>query len=659
MVPEISDALAGAPNPAAPSIDVTGEPQPLGHSTGLWRAIVSGLATIGLTYGVSEVVRRTLLTGLSMQDVHLFHIVRGLASSILTAAVVGWTLLRSAPPLLTPAPAPWVAKVGLQRYEHSASWLVRMRWLVVVTSLTGIVVGIRVVPILSARSWWPLLATTGALAATNVVYGMLAQQEGRLPILQLQLCSDLAILTLLLHFSGGIDNPLSLLALFHVVIAGILLPRRDCYAIAAFAAGLYALLMWGELARILPHYPLLVMPTVMGSALAHGAGYGLARVGLHAGGLFLIAYFVTTLADRARHDEVKLCEMADQALAERRLLERALETAGVGLRVLDESLEPQWRNNRWIAWSAGAGRTFDDCAAKAARATRTDGRVRRVECSKTRDSDGGSAFLITTALIHDANHKVRQVVELVEDVTEQRQVQARLAHASKMAAVGQLAGQVAHEVNNPIAIISAKALLLLSNRRGEMSDKVASELDKIVKLADRVAGIAQSLLSYCRPSRGRRGRADLRAPIRSAVALIEQRAHSANVAIADGLERPLSAEMNTSEMEQVFLNLALNALDVMPEGGRLKLVPRDAAGSEPSHWVGAAIEDTGPGIASDQRGRVFEPFFSTKGKGTGLGLSICQELVESHGGRIEVDAAQGGGARFTVWLPASPEVTRV
>lgn len=656
-MPETADALAAASGTAAAHGNVPNETPKLRHS--LPRAVGLGLATIVLTYGSCEVARRTVLQGLDIRQLHLFHIVRGLASSILTAAVVGWALLRSAPPLLAPARAPPVARVRLQRYEQSAGWLVRMRWLVVVTSLAAIVIGIRVVPILSVRSWWPLLATTGALAGTNVLYGMLAKQEGRLPILQLQLCSDLAILTLLLHFSGGVDNPLSLLALFHVVIAGILLPRRDCYVIAAFAAGLYALLVWVELGRLVPHYPLLVMPTTMGSALSHDPGYGTARAGLHTGALFLIAYFVTTLAERARHNELRLYEMADQALAERRLLERALETTGVGLCVLNEGLQPEWWNRRWTAWSATAGTAFNDCAAEAARATRSDGRVRRAECSDTDDPESHSAFMITTALIHDANHKVRQVVELVEDVTEQRQVQARLAHASKMAAVGQLAGQVAHEVNNPIAIISAKALLLLSNRRREMSDKVASDLDKIVKLSDRVAGIAQSLLSYCRPSRGRRATADLRAPIRSAVALVEQRARSSGVRISDQLEQPLPAEINTSEMEQVFLNLALNALDAMPEGGQLRLAPRRATGSDPVHWVGAALEDTGPGISMDQRKRVFEPFFSSKGKGTGLGLSICQELVESHGGRIEVDSAPGGGARFTVWLPASSEVARV
>jgi signal transduction histidine kinase len=245
----------------------------------------------------------------------------------------------------------------------------------------------------------------------------------------------------------------------------------------------------------------------------------------------------------------------------------------------------------------------------------------------------------------------------VQEITEQKHAQAQMVRAGSMAAVGELAGQVAHEVNNPIAIISAKARLMLSGHRAEMSDKVARELGKIIELSDRVAGIAQGLLSYCRPSPKTRVVLDLRDPAREAISIISQRAKTSNIEIEPELDAELGPVLaNAGEMGQVFLNLLLNALDSMPEGGTLRVIglpePEPLADGRPS--IGIAIVDSGGGIPDEIRERIWEPFFSTKaeGRGTGLGLSICLGLVNDHGGVIELETPeQGEGACFTVRLP--------
>jgi signal transduction histidine kinase len=249
------------------------------------------------------------------------------------------------------------------------------------------------------------------------------------------------------------------------------------------------------------------------------------------------------------------------------------------------------------------------------------------------------------------------VAELVQDVTAEKEGQRRLLEASKLAAVGEVAGKLAHEINNPIAIVSAKARILLSDRRAEMSEKVVRDLDRIVELADRVAGIARGLLAYGRPSAAPRSTIDLHTPVRRALSLVQNEAARHGVRLVDDLGGPAPlVEASASEMEQVFLNLFLNALDVMPAGGVLAVSSHGESppGDRPTATI--AVSDTGPGIPEDLRERVFEPFFTTKeeGRGSGLGLSVCQGIVRAHGGEIAVEGGSGQGARFVVRLPMSP-----
>jgi two-component system, NtrC family, sensor kinase len=259
------------------------------------------------------------------------------------------------------------------------------------------------------------------------------------------------------------------------------------------------------------------------------------------------------------------------------------------------------------------------------------------------------------------------VVALARDVTEEHAAQARVVRAERLAAVGELAGQVAHEVNNPIAIISAKARLLLRDGHDVLPPKAAQEIGKIAELADRVARIAQGLLSYCRPAPGARVPLDVRLPIRRALAYVEARARGDGVLIHDELpERLPPLYANAAELEQVFLNLFLNALDAMPGGGRLRVsatigatLPPGAlraasadGGDRTAEALTVSVGDTGAGIPPGILTRVFEPFLTTKGgKGSGLGLSICQGIVRSHGGEIDVGNAAGGGTVVTLTLP--------
>ena len=643
-------------------------------------SLVLALTAVALIFIVYEIVEQTWLADTDRQVLHRLHIARGIGSSVVAAVLAGWIIFRNAPPLLASVATEeeWVeqAAFGLQKSEvNYAAWFIRMRWIAVVVAATLVITCVRIVPLLPGTLLWPLLLTLGALAASNVCY-MLVSARGDWDrwFLQVQIYGDLVALTVLLHFSGGIENPLSVIMLLHVIIGGIILARWQCYMVAVVGSILFGLLALLEAAHVVEHYTLEIIPHVASDEriqhAAHEPLYVSVRVVLQSSLLFLAAYFVTAVTARLRMHEVQLKHMATRALAESQLLERSLDTTGAALRVLGPDLQPRWSNTRWQAWFGprGSGSSMIerlDGAESAARQTFRDGRTRQTELegdeNGTRGSDDprGDArcFQITTAPLRDSAGSVHQVVELAQDITEQKRTQSQLIRAGQFAAVGELAGQVAHEVNNPIAIIGAKSRLLLSDQRDEMSDSIAEELGKIIDLSDRVARIAQGLLSYCRTSGAARTPLDIRIPVRTALAMIEQPANSTGVRILASLPDDLPCvHANQQEMEQVFLNLLLNALDAMPDGGTLtiaarhELSPGDGGGA-----VTVVVEDTGCGVPSSARDHVFRPFFTTKklGRGTGLGLPICQGLIASHGGKITPTSQEGQGTQVTVTLPGT------
>ncbi len=642
--------------------------------------VLIAIAGTAMVFGLYDVIERTWLRQMDPHILSAIHLARGLVGSVVAAVIVGWLVMRASPSLLVRAPSEdeWVRGARLDeadRIANYARWFILMRWVTVVVAVVLVFITVKITGLLSEAAWWPLIATIGALATLNILYMTLLRRD-RPPswLMPMQVYLDLVLLTMLLHFSGGIENPISLLVLFHVIIGGVVLRRPQSFHVATAAIALFGLMAALEWSGRVDHYTLLIFPHFKDAEGLHHAAfqpmYVVSRIGLQAVVLLLTAYFVTTLTERLRYDERQLEGLARLALTERRLLERSLETTATALRVVDREIRCLWVNQQWIRWFGEAGpgevpRDYGGLSTNECLAGKVlqDGQARIIELTApttqlNMKTAGGTAktFRLTAAPLPDREGNITQVVEMAQDITDQKHAQAQMLRAGKLAAVGELAGQVAHEVNNPIAIISAKTRLLLSDPAQTIPEKVRHELEKVVVLSDRVAKIAQGLLSYCRPSVARRTRMDLRDPIRRALALVMQPAATRGIEIRDDLpSQPLQVNANPDEMEQVFLNLLLNALDAMLHGGRLTVTASNTAGTLPDGrpCLSASVTDNGVGIETEVCERVFEPFFTTKdpGKGTGLGLSICQGLIRSHGGEIDVTSQPGKGTRMTIRLP--------
>jgi len=228
---------------------------------------------------------------------------------------------------------------------------------------------------------------------------------------------------------------------------------------------------------------------------------------------------------------------------------------------------------------------------------------------------------------------------------EQRERLRRMSRADRLATIGELAAGAAHEIRNPLTAIKSTLQYLQSKHGDETSRKL---LAAAIQETDRIDEIVSALLSFSRPTEIRKERHDLREILEEGLDLISFEARTHKVAVRREFpEAPLSIQGDKSQLKQLFLNIFLNALQAMPNGGEMKVEARRKEGQK----AVVAVADTGEGIPEENLDRIFDPFFTTKKSGTGLGLSIGYNIAKSHRGEIEVKSRVGQGTTILISLP--------
>jgi signal transduction histidine kinase len=236
---------------------------------------------------------------------------------------------------------------------------------------------------------------------------------------------------------------------------------------------------------------------------------------------------------------------------------------------------------------------------------------------------------------------------IFDDITDRAELEQRLVQADKLSSIGLLAAGVAHEVNTPLAVISTYAQMLAKQVSDDSQKSMI--LDKIAKQTFRASEIVNSLLNFSRTSTTSLGDVNLNRVIQETLSLLEHQLQKSGIQVKTDFDPGLPpVHGNAGQLQQVFLNLVLNARDAMSAGGALE-VRTWAEGS----GARAEVADTGHGIAPEHLHRIYDPFFTTKAvrKGTGLGLSVTYGIIQEHGGSIEVFNRPGGGATFRLELP--------
>lgn len=242
---------------------------------------------------------------------------------------------------------------------------------------------------------------------------------------------------------------------------------------------------------------------------------------------------------------------------------------------------------------------------------------------------------------------------LIRDVSEMRHLEAELRRREKMVALGKLAAGVAHELRNPLSSIKGYATYF-----GQLFPKGSDEqkgAELMVDEVERMGRAITDLINLSRPSDIRPQLCDLRLLADEALRLIQQDANSRNVKLClDAAPVLPEALVDPDRMRQVLLNLCLNALEAMPEGGTLTLRLHSEILNEEEGFITLTVSDTGLGIALEDQARVFDPYFTTKGQGTGLGLATVVSILEAHEAHIRLESTEGEGTIFYVRIPLPP-----
>jgi PAS domain S-box-containing protein len=269
-------------------------------------------------------------------------------------------------------------------------------------------------------------------------------------------------------------------------------------------------------------------------------------------------------------------------------------------------------------------------------------------------SSGKKIFDIVKTPLLDNQMNPYGTIVVFEDITEKISLQQQLLTSEKLASIGLLSAGVAHEINTPLTGISSYVQILQKKLSASSHTKI---LEKIDTQTERVARIVKNLLNFARnPSESTFFQTDLKESLQSIVSLIDYKLKNLNIALEINLSALKPIWIQEERLQQVFINIILNAIDAMPNGGTLsiELLKLD-------NLAVVKIADTGTGIDPQHLPHIFDPFFTTKGlgKGTGLGLSISYAIIQEHEGRITVDSELGKGSTFSIYIPMNLDKTKV
>ena len=274
----------------------------------------------------------------------------------------------------------------------------------------------------------------------------------------------------------------------------------------------------------------------------------------------------------------------------------------------------------------------------------------------------GTEFPVEISLSHVALPDGGAAMAFITDITERKRVEGQLQRQrevlyqnEKLAALGTMAAGIAHEMNNPLGIITARIeLMLLDAEQEHLPAQVLDDLQVLHRASQRVARIAASLRSFARHTPGDRVPLDINGIVEESVQLLQKPLASDNVQIVASLDRTLPPILgDASTLHQVLMNLLTNAREAMPGGGQIRI---ETAPAERPGWLRLLVADTGPGIPAEEVAKIFDPFFTTKRTGTGLGLSVTYGIIQEHGGTVDVQSRPGAGTTFILSFPTTSRV---
>jgi two-component system sensor histidine kinase PilS (NtrC family) len=520
-------------------------------------------------------------------------------------------------------------------------------------------------------------ATRGLYAAlvaaflTTVAFGALHRQLARVgSFAAVQIPVDVGIVTALVYFSGGDQSVFAFLYVLVVVFGGMLAERRGAFGAAALSAAAHGAVLLAVREGLVPDY---------GGSVSTAGALLLATWSVHAGALFVVALLASHLSRELSRVDEQLGASESRLHLLRSLHERTVESLMSGLLTTDvqgriTSFNREAERITGVAVSEALGRDIED-ALPGARARVVDpvaeglARPKLRERMAYRSRAGGELHLgLSGSMLLDEKGCPIGTVVIFQDVTRVVEMEAELRRSERLAATGRLAADIAHEVRNPLAAISGSVQMLLDEAGARGPEERYRLTDIVMRETDRLNTLITDFLHYAHPPAPRPEPVDLARTV-AEVAEMFAATGRPDVKLEQQVAPTLRVFADPAQLRQLLWNLCTNAVQAMPDGGRLTLEARrldeppqehSIAGrndsvKEGSAWVDIRVGDTGVGILPETLERIFDPFFTTKPEGTGLGLATVHRIVEGNAGSVRVESAPGEGTTFSILLPEAVE----
>lgn len=452
----------------------------------------------------------------------------------------------------------------------------------------------------------------------------------------LQLIIDIIAETALIYLTGGIESMFSFMYLLSILSAGIILSRRACYIAATLSSILYGLLMDLQMYNVI----------TSGKGVVTEKDY-FYNIFAHITAFYLVGYLSGYLSEKLNRANKSL-EERDTVLSDLKAFSRyVIESMPSGIFTTDLdrkiiSFNTAAQEITRLSHADVVGRTPEEIFPFLMSIHDTP---ERVEGEIQRNDETFPIGMRVSKLKDSAGKPIGQI-GVFQDLTELKAMEAEVKRKEKWAMIGELSASIAHELRNPLASLKGSVEML---REKKVSEEQADHLMKIaLSEMDRLNGIITDFLLYARPQELDKKPFDLHQYLSNVITLLQSSEPvMEDVTISARLDGSLFVTGDAGQMQQVFWNLGLNAMDAVSAGGHVDIYTRKR-----NNAVEIVFSDNGAGISRDDIDSIFYPFFTTKEKGTGLGLSIARKITEEHGGKIEVESAgPGKGTTFKVILP--------
>jgi two-component system sensor histidine kinase PilS (NtrC family) len=515
--------------------------------------------------------------------------------------------------------------------------------------------------------WRGLYGTVAFAFGATVLYGVLLPRIRRPQrFAAINIATDIAVVSALVHFSGGPESVFAFLYLLVATYGALLFDRRGALITAGLGVVSYGAVLLASRA---------LRPEALGEG--HPTTVLFTVWAVHAGAIALVAALSSFLAAELRRTGEALRRSTSELRDLAQLHQRTVESLMSGLLTTDAdgritSFNPEAERITGFPAVSALGRDVEevlpgvrDTVIGRASSQGPHARTRmRFRGGPDHDLHLGAAAYV----LRDADGVAGGYVVIFQDVTEVVAMEEDLRRSERLAAVGQLSAAIAHEVRNPLAAISGSIQVLKraapQGEGGEVSHRL---MDIVVRETDRLNRLITDFLLYARPGPPRLESVAVRSCVAELIEMLEA-SPAPGVELEVEVPEGLGVRADPSQLRQVLWNLVLNACQAMPQGGPLRIraaARRDGPPQEPpagdrngqeepkDAWVEISVRDQGGGIPREAMDQLFQPFFTTKPRGTGLGLATVHRIVQEHGGSIRVESEAGRGTTFFVRLPAA------